>query len=143
MLTKYLAVICCILILLFVANFTLGPGVGNQVSQIAKGVYFSHAGKYQNQILLERGGDKKIAISANVEDFSVEEGYVYVARRPVKHEYTDSHKKGITTSSCEYWIIRVVDGFVFGPFNQDEFEGDSDGCQIKRRSKTKKGRSHQ
>lgn len=99
-------------------------GRGDSVSTISDNYIYVDNGTLSRYI--EKNG-KKI-ISDIVVSYRKDDKYIYAVRQLKKNYYCDSDDNKSkyvgfeVIDKFEYWIIRLEDGYIYGPFNQGEFD---------------------
>lgn len=95
-------------LLYLVGSFVLGPGVGDFTTSIADGYEYSDAGGYEKTIIYT--GDerpKQIVVDARVDEYRIEGGNLFVARRPREGFKVGDVMHSRLLGNCEYWMIDV------------------------------------
>lgn len=96
-------------ILIFLVGRWVGPALRDVSFEIANGYRYFDAGHYEKSIDY-RGSERKsgTVIDARVDDFTVKDGRLLVARRPrVAVLADDDTLRTHLLPTCEYWIINL------------------------------------
>lgn len=102
----------CFLVYWAAASF-LGPGVKDHSISLIGGYRYLDSGHYEKQIVyVDSGRNFTIVIDARVDDYLVEEGVIYVTRRPREVYKDNGVVKTRISNVCEYWEINNQSGNV-------------------------------
>ena len=97
------------------------PGARDGERHLAGDYYFTHLSGDQNSITEEKDGVFRVVVDMKVEEFIVHGRGIFVARRPVVEQATESNIRNyLLGNTCEYYRVDVPDRKVFGPFTLAE-----------------------
>lgn len=112
----FFVIVLVILVALYLASEIFGPGIKDGSSPIIDGYDLFDAGGYERLIVYrEKNSKGKVIVDARVDDYKVESGNLYVARRPrlIEQDERNGTLNSKLSEKCEYLIVNLDTNQVF------------------------------